>query len=205
MPAIPCKGPLYTFYIVTVTAREGTSKQHFTQLVTDRLKKQGHPAKVACVKERYPNPDRTKHFTWPDGECYHYHLVYHCVTRSGAPVRSRWKKLWKFLNTTDYAHSSFFTLKPKKGEDASVIFRRYIEDPKKRKEIDVDGVYESSHDPRVNEPWHYHLLKALKDPTVCTVCGPQPSRPICPTYKYHYRIAAAQGCAKCKATLARMN
>ncbi|AXH78994.1 MAG: hypothetical protein [Circular genetic element sp.] len=198
MPAIPCRQPQYTFYIVTVTAREGTSKELFANTVTGWLRKHSQDAKVACVKERYPNPDRTKHFVWPDGECYHYHLVYHCI-KSGRPVRSRWKKLWKFLNQTDYAHSSFFTLRPKKGEDASVVFRAYIEDPKKRKEVDVEGVYEvaPSVNPARDRALRY-MMACMLDPTLCRCCGPQYGTP---PDRFALRIAAERGCEKCKAKL----
>jgi len=136
----------YTVHFLTVKAREGTTKQHFHDMVKDYFRKQRTDVHLQVVKEPYKTPDVNKHFIWPDGRAYHYHLVY-SVLRRGKPSPSKAKKLWTFLTKEGtYAGVHFMHVLPSKGNSALDIFNKYMTTPAKLKECDPE-LYGDQHIP----------------------------------------------------------
>lgn len=128
-----------TVHFLTVKAREGTSKEHFADMVRDHFRKQRTSVRVQVVKEPYKTPDRHKHFIWPDGRAYHYHLVYFVCDKDGKAKPSKGKKLWHFLTKEgSYAGVHFMHILPSRGNSAADILNKYVTDPKKLKECDPD-------------------------------------------------------------------
>lgn len=126
-------------HFLTVKAREGTSKNHFADMVKDHFRKERKSVRLQVVKEPYKTPDRQKHFIWPDGRAYHYHLVYYVCSADGKAKPSKGKKLWNYLTQEgSYAGVHFMHILPTKGNSATDILHKYVTDPKKLKECDPD-------------------------------------------------------------------